>query len=116
MLKGETPETIFIAHGVCFQVDIDPDDAVLWRICKIQKNYCLCSKWSVLTLGPVEEVICESDGIGGSLMSANFAVAYTKKNEISYAKYGQYSGDMLWWGKEVKEDPSGNECLEERKN
>ena len=99
MLKGEAPDEVFIAPMTSVQVYIDEDDVAMWRICKIANGRQLCSVPQVLSIGPVQEVVCEC-----LPWLYRFVVAYRDRNGCAYAKQAKYQGDTVWWSEEVPDE------------
>ena len=99
MLKGEEPQEVFISQMTSMRVYIDEDDVGMWQICKIEDGKQVCSIPTILTMGPVTEIICHK--LPGLY---RFAVAYIKEDGIGYAKYAKYNGDVVWWSEEVMEE------------
>ena len=99
MLKGESPDEVFIAPMTSMQVYIDEDDVAMWRVCKIESGQQVCSVPQVLSMGPVTEVVCER-----LPRLYCFAVAYLKADGQVCARDAKYAGDVVWWSEEVHEE------------
>ncbi len=99
MLKGEVPDEVFIAPMTSAQVYIDEDDVAMWRICKIENGQQLYSEPQVLSLGPVQEVVCER-----LPWLYWFVVAYLGPTGRACAKQAKYQGDIVWWSEEIQDE------------